>query len=101
MSWGTIRTGSRDEVVKWIDGDFAGFANMYPTGTLEGDDVAAAKKRVDALLTSLDLTPVTYYENDLVTVEANGSHSWDKSKDAPCQASFTVKVARVLRPPKS
>jgi hypothetical protein len=95
MSWGTTRKGKREEVGKLLVEDFDRFSAMYAPGTLEGDDVIAARVRVSTLLAALDLSPDSYYDSDLVVVEAHGSHSWSGDVAHPRAANFSVAVGRV------
>lgn len=94
MSWGTTRQGTIEEVRAQLTKEFEQIASNYPPGTLEGDDVQAAKERVFKLLDALDTTSQGYGPE--VRVDANGSHGWsNEGKEHPVYGTFNVSVKRV------
>jgi hypothetical protein len=100
MSWSASGKGTRDEVVAGITKLLDGVASSYPTGTLEGDDIAVARARCLASLAAIDMSAQPYYEDDLVQAVVSGSHSWNGSADTPLTTNFSVSVARVLKAQK-
>lgn len=101
MSWGTTRQGTREEVLAALKTDFESILKNYPEGTLEGGDVVAVRSRAFAALEAIDLSPDAFYEDDLVEVSANGSHSWSGDKEHPRTATATFNVKRVQKKQKA
>lgn len=96
MSWGVTATGTKAEVKAALEKQFASCANMCAPGTLEGDDIVAARARMFAAIDALDVTPDPFWDGDKIQASANGSHSWgDSGKETPSSATFHTSVYRV------
>lgn len=86
MSWSVSIEGTKDEVTGKLDGAFAAAQTSYAPGTLEGDDIVAAKGRVAAFVTA-------YAGDKRLAVSAYGSHS--NSEKTVLGTSLTVSTREI------
>lgn len=90
MSWSVSAIGATvEEVRASLVTQFDAQNAAYPTGTLEGDDVNAARARVFAALDALDVQP-----GKRVSASAYGSHSWSSDKERPQSVSASFQVSQ-------
>lgn len=94
MSWAIEITGTKEGAKRATSEQFDKIGTSY-AGKPEGDDIAACRARVIALIDACDLTPDVYGTRwNAVVVKASGSHGWtDKGLTT---ASFQVSVTRTV-----